>query len=46
MKDYRDLLACYTANIRDCYLYNYNALHYLSSVLFICLVKRSYIMLK
>jgi len=35
-----------TANTRYSYLYNYDALHFLSSVLFINVVNRSYIMLK
>jgi len=35
-----------TANTRYGYLYNYEALHYLSSVLSISVVKRSYFMLK
>jgi len=32
-----------TANTRYGYLYNYDASHYRPSVLFICVVKRSYI---
>jgi len=40
---YRDLLHAMTANTRYGYLYNYDASHYRPSVLFICVVKRSYI---